>query len=652
MHTKSKGFWHKPIHSHKVWFDGLYMAMPFYAKYIERYASKADRDSLYTDIIYQFVTAAQNAYDPNTSLFRHACDESRSMFWADPQTDLSDHVCDRAVGWYTMAIVEVLDYIPENHPERGKLIALLNYLLETLSKYADADTGMWYQVLDCPGRGGNYLDATASAMYIYAFTKGLRLKYIDEGHSSYILGLYDRFIDTFIWENTDGTISITSCCSMDSLREKQMRRGDYAYYLSEPVIDNDCKVVGPFILASLEYEAMYNIDYHFDGRYISDGKPAEMEIIEVPAFEGAEGGGKYTLGGHGGKEYLVTSLEDSDEPGTLRHAVEARGARVVIFAISGEIHLKKALEIENPYISILGQTAPGKGITIRDNTVFVKTDQVIIRYLRFRLGTKTKVEADALGACRCNQLIVDHCSISWAVDENASFYANTNATISWCIISESLNSSLHKKGIHGYGGIWGGRNVTFHHNLMVSNYSRNPRFDHKGIYSPEDLLFRRGTVEFVNNIVFNWGMKAAYGGEKGWFNMRGNLYKAGPATKNLDGDYTSKKSGKFYLENNVYDVSVVKKGNYLGKTPDYGKIVESERIYRSITMPEPFACRQPMPVESVAKAYKKVLREAGASFQRDAVDKRIIKEVKSGKLTYKGSVTGIPGIIDSEKDVM
>ncbi len=448
---------------------------------------------------------------------------------------------------YAVGIVEVLDYIPENHPERGKLITMLNSLLETRQKYSDSPSGMWYQDLDF----------TSSAMYTYAFMKGLRLKYIDKSHRSYVTGLYDRLIKTFIRENADGTISINS-----------------AYHINETIINEDHNGVGPFILASLEYEAMHNMDYHFDGTYIADGKTAEMEIVETPSFEGAEGGGKFTVGGRGGKEYIVTSLEDNDEPGTLRHAVEAEGARIVSFAVNGEIHLKKALKIKNPYISILGQTAPGEGITIRDNTVFVETDQVIIRYLRFRLGTAAGVEEDALGARRCNQLIVDHCSISWAVDENASFYANTNMTVSWCIVSEALNSSLHKKGLHGYGGIWGGRNVTFHHNLLVSNNSRNPRFDHRGIYSPEDLLFRRGTVEYVNNVVFNWGKKPAYGGEEGWFNMMGNLYKAGPATKDLDGDYTSKKSGKFYLENNVYDVSVVKEGNYLGKTPEYDKMAE------------------------------------------------------------------------------
>ncbi len=254
--TESGEFWHKQIYPHQVWLDGLYMAMPFYAEYTKRFEPRRERKAFYDDIINQFVEAARNTYDPATGLFRHAWDESRSMFWADPETGLSAHAWGRAVGWYAVGLVEVLDFIPAGHPERSKLTGLLNYLLETLPKYADTETGMWYQVLDSPGREGNYLESTASAMYIYAFLKGLRMKYIDKSNKDYIVGLYQRFLDTFIKENPDGTISMTSCCSVAGLGGGKKRKGDYAYYLSEPVIDNDCKGVGPFIWASLEYEAL------------------------------------------------------------------------------------------------------------------------------------------------------------------------------------------------------------------------------------------------------------------------------------------------------------------------------------------------------------------------------------------------------------
>ena len=645
--TKSGEFWHKQIYPNQVWLDGFYMALPFYAEYTKRYAPKEQRDSLFADIVHQFVAGAENTYDPATGLFRHAWDESKSMFWCDPQTGLSAHAWGRATGWYAIALVEVLDYLPEDHPGYKTLIGQLNYFLEVLPKWADPKTGMWYQVLDCPERKGNYQEATCSIMFTYAFLKGLRKGYIDDSHADYIKGLYQKFIDRFIKENPDGTISMTDCCAVGGLGGKQMRKGDFDYYLSEPIIDNDCKGVGPFIWASLEWEAMNNIDW-----------APEDEDLTV-AFKGAEGCGKYSLGGRGGKEYVVTSLADDGSEGTLRHAVEAEGPRIVTFAVSGDIHLTAPLNIENPYLTILGQTAPGEGITLRDHNVYITADHVIMRYLRMRLGSEAKVEADAVGARHCRYLIIDHCSISWATDENASFYNFADATIQWCIISEALNSSVHHKGKHGYGGIWGGRNVSFHHNLFAHNNSRNPRFDHPRLYWNNDLLRYRGTVDFVNNVVYNWGMKAIYGGEEGWFNVRNNYFRPGPATRTLDGEWldistsetTSMIPGNFHVSGNRYDVSAVRKGNSEGKLPDYVKITGRQRVYEENSK-KPFAIRVSLPEQDADAAYKAVLRSAGASQKRDALDRRIISEVKKGLALYKGSVTGIPGIIDDEDDVL
>ena len=645
--TQSGEFWHKQIYPNQVWLDGFYMALPFYAEYTRRYAPKEQRDSLFADIVHQFVAGAENTYDPATGLFRHAWDESKSMFWCDPQTGLSAHAWGRATGWYAIALVEVLDYLPEDHPGYKTLIGQLNYFLEVLPKWADPKTGMWYQVLDCPERKGNYQEATCSIMFTYAFLKGLRKGYIDDSHADYIKGLYQKFIDRFIKENPDGTISMTDCCAVGGLGGKQMRKGDFDYYLSEPIIDNDCKGVGPFIWASLEWEAMNNIDW-----------APEDEDLTV-AFKGAEGCGKYSLGGRGGKEYVVTSLADDGSEGTLRHAVEAEGPRIVTFAVSGDIHLTAPLNIENPYLTILGQTAPGEGITLRDHNVYITADHVIMRYLRMRLGSDAKVEADAVGARHCRYLIIDHCSISWATDENASFYNFADATIQWCIISEALNSSVHHKGKHGYGGIWGGRNVSFHHNLFAHNNSRNPRFDHPRLYWNNDLLHYRGTVDFVNNVVYNWGMKAIYGGEEGWFNVRNNYFRPGPATRTLDGEWldistsetTSMIPGNFHVSGNRYDVSAVRKGNSEGKLPDYVKITGRQRVYEENSK-KPFAIRVSLPEQDADAAYKAVLRSAGASQKRDALDRRIISEVKKGLALYKGSVTGIPGIIDDEDDVL
>ena len=624
--TQSGEFWHKQVYPNQVWLDGFYMALPFYAEYTKRYAPKEQRDSLFADIAHQFTAGAKNTYDPATGLFRHAWDESRSMFWCDPETGLSEHAWGRATGWYAIALVEVLDYMPKDHPGHKELVDQLNYLLEVLPKWADPQTGMWYQVLDCPEREGNYQEATCSIMITYAFLKGLRRGYIDRSHEEYILGLYPKFIDRFIRENSDGTISMTDCCAVGGLGGKQMRKGDFEYYLSEPIIENDCKGVGPFIWASLEWEARHNIDWSpsRDGQAI--------------AFEGAEGCGKYSLGGRGGKEYVVTSLADDGSEGTLRYAVEAEGPRIVTFAVSGDIHLTAPLNIRNPYLTILGQTAPGKGITLRDHNVFITADHVIVRYLRMRLGTAAGVEADALGARHCHHLMIDHCSISWATDENASFYNLADATIQWCIISEALNASVHHKGKHGYGGIWGGRNVSFHHNLFAHNNSRNPRFDHPRLYWENDLLYYRGTVEFVNNVVYNWGMKAIYGGEEGWFNVINNSFRPGPATRRngewLDisiSETTSMIKGKFYIDENEYDGTVVEDDRS-----------ESERFVTSVTINE----------QSAGEAYKAVLKHAGASHRRDAIDRRIIREMRKGTATFKGSVTGLPGIIDSETDVL
>ena len=644
--TKSGEFWHKQVYPHQVWLDGFYMALPFYAEYTRRYAPKDQRDSLYADIVHQFTAGAENTFDPATGLYRHAWDESRSMFWCDPQTGLSQHAWGRATGWFAIALVEVLDYIPKDHPGRQALIDQLNYFLKVLPKWADPKTGMWYQVLDCPGREGNYQEATCSIMFVYAFLKGLRMGYIDDSHRDYILGLYPKFIDRFIRENGDGTISMTDCCAVGGLGGKQMRMGDFAYYLSEPIIENDCKGVGPFIWASLEWEAMHNIDYF-------------PEVTGQLAFVGAEGCGKYAAGGRGGREYVVTSLEDDGSEGTLRYAVEAEGPRVVTFAVEGDIRLKAPLNIENPYISILGQTAPGQGITIRDHNVFITADHTIIRYMRFRLGAVSGVEADALGAKRCSNIIIDHCSMSWATDENASFYNINDATVQWCIISEALNASVHHKGQHGYGGIWGGRNVTFHHNLFAHNKSRNPRFDHPRIYSGQELLTGRGTVDFKNNVVYNWNIKAIYGGEEGWFNVEDNYFRPGPATRSLDGEWldistsetTSMIPGSFYIDGNIYDVSAVRKGGMDGKRPDCEKIASWKDVYDMKSVEEPFAIKMELDAEDAEDAYRSVLKGAGASRKRDAVDKRIVKEVRRGRAAFCGSVTGLPGIIDSEDDV-
>ncbi|HWQ93436.1 MAG TPA: pectate lyase, partial [Clostridia bacterium] len=256
--------------------------------------------------------------------------------------------------------------------------------------------------------------------------------------------------------------------------------------------------------------------------------PSEASPVKVPAFPGAEGYGSIAKGGRGGKVIAVTNLSDSG-PGSLRAAVEAKGPRIVVFRVSGTIDLKSGLSISDPYITIAGQTAPGDGIAIKRYPLSIEADEVVLRYLRLRLGNETGDDVDALSSRYHKNIIVDHVSASWSVDEALSIYHCENVTVQWCLIAESLYNSVHVKGAHGFGGIWGGNHSTYHHNLLAHHSSRNPRFVSGG-----------GHIDYRNNVIYNWGGNSAYGGEKQQvgnprfnfttINMVANYYKPGPAT--------------------------------------------------------------------------------------------------------------------------
>lgn len=250
------GLWHKKVYPGQMWLDGLYMAQPFYAEYVRRFVCGEDSAACRTcceDIVNQFTTVAAHTYDPATGLYRHACDVSREMFWCDKSSGQSAHAWGRAMGWYAMAIVETLEQLPEG-VDTAPMVEILNHIYEVLPRYADPETGMWYQVLDSPAREGNYLESTGSVMFVYAMLKGVRLGYLPATYAPRAQELYEKFVDRFVRENPDGTISITDCCAVAGLGGKQMRSGTFDYYISEPVIDNDCKGVGPFIWASIEYD--------------------------------------------------------------------------------------------------------------------------------------------------------------------------------------------------------------------------------------------------------------------------------------------------------------------------------------------------------------------------------------------------------------
>lgn len=250
--TSEGAFWHKTDYPYQVWLDGLYMAEPFYAGYTARYAQ--DKDAAWADIVNDFTVAARHTYDPVTKLYRHAWDETHSMFWCDPVTGQSQHCWGRALGWYCMALVDVLEIMPEGTKGRNDLLDILRGIVDVLPSFADPVSGMWYQVLDCPGREGNYLEATCSAMFSYTLLKGVRLGFLDSSLEDYARKVYGGLVETFITEDADGLLSINQCCSVGGLGGKEMRKGDYDYYLSEPVRSNDPKGVGPFIWASLEME--------------------------------------------------------------------------------------------------------------------------------------------------------------------------------------------------------------------------------------------------------------------------------------------------------------------------------------------------------------------------------------------------------------
>jgi pectate lyase len=393
---------------------------------------------------------------------------------------------------------------------------------------------------------------------------------------------------------------------------------------------------------------------------------------KVLAFPGADGGGRYTTGGRGTSIYAVTSLEDDPldvKVGTLRYAIQAKGRRIIVFNVAGRIDLATELQIESGNVTIMGQSAPGDGICISGCPVVVQADNVIIRFVRFRMGDLHKKEGDALTIDKGHKnIIIDHCSCSWSTDECVSIYGVKDATVQYCIISESLNNSVHAKGAHGYGGIWGGENTTFHHNLFAHHSSRNPRFDHD--YVTEVNV---GPTDFINNVVYNWKSNSAYGGEsrkssgnQRQYNFIANYYKPGPATKSgvkarllnptTKCSYcgSSVVPGKFYVVNNIlYGSDAVTQDNWSGVYPDESSKKGQCRSDKR------FALEYALTGEQTAQqAYDIVLAKAGCSLVRDAIDTRIVTEVQNGTYTYEGSNKDVKqsdlslcGLIDTPDDV-
>jgi hypothetical protein len=390
--------------------------------------------------------------------------------------------------------------------------------------------------------------------------------------------------------------------------------------------------------------------------------PANEEDGLARAFPGAEGGGMYTTGGRGGSVYHVTSLEDTSTDGTLRYGIE-KGSRplTIVFDVAGVIELKSDLKITKGDLTIAGQTAPGDGICLKNYTTNIAANNVIIRFIRFRLGdeapwTAAEIEAgkadgeDCIWGRYLDHVVIDHCSMSWSVDEAASFYANEYFTLQWCFIAESMkNCKLHTKGNHGYGGLWGGKNASFHHNILAHHDSRNARIDHPHIYQDHKNPARRGNVDLRNNVIYDWGDNSTYGGEGGHFNLVNNYYKKGPASKDRKyfvdayGVYTSKCSTcgesnieegypEIYLSGNVYaqyaSMANGPEGIYWhnGSGHDFYNQTASAAL--------PLVGKDGKDAYTTTHTAEKALEAAcsyaGASLSRDAVDERISQDIKNG----------------------
>lgn len=406
--------------------------------------------------------------------------------------------------------------------------------------------------------------------------------------------------------------------------KKFQQLSDDAWVKALPVIEADEKKGKPFVPWA--------------------SKPSDLPQAKIPAFPGAEGGGAFSFGGRGGKVYVVKSLEDRGA-GTLREACEQGGARIIVFNVAGIIRLKSPINIRAPYITIEGQTAPGDGICVAGESVLIDTHDVVIRFMRFRRGaTEVTRRDDALGGNPVGNIIIDHVSASWGLDENMSIYRHVydrkgkdekmptvNVTIQNSIFSEALDTYNH-----AFGSTIGGLNSTFMRNLWANNIARNPSI---GMY---------GDFGFVNNVVFNWWNRSADGGDNNsFFNFINNYYKPGPITpKDKPIGYRilkpesgrAKKDsatfGKAYVSGNIMEGNEkVTKDNWaggvqVGDLPDAGKFTNDIRVDK----PFPIAA---ISMISANETYEYVLNNAGAILpKRDQVDQRIVEDVRTGKITY------------------
>lgn len=369
----------------------------------------------------------------------------------------------------------------------------------------------------------------------------------------------------------------------------------------------------------------------------------DSSIAQI-AFPGAEGFGKYATGGRGGKICIVNNLNDAGA-GSFREAATKKEKRIIVFTVAGTIHLETNLVIAGD-VTIAGQTAPGDGICLADRPVSLGGNNIIIRFLRFRMGDKYQKGGmvdgnggdDAFGGTRKKHIIIDHCSMSWSTDEVFSVYGGDSTTLQWNLIAEPLNYSYHFETgdkdyeHHGYGGIWGGAHLSAHHNLFAHCVSRNPRFNGARLGATEEL------VDFRNNVIYNWGHNSVYGGEGGNYNMVANYYKPGPGTSRevysriLNPSKTDKIGfGSFFVADNyMCENEKVSATNELGVQFDKNT---TDAAQTGVLKNKAFEV-EPLPTEAAKEAYIAVLTNVGASYKRDTLDTRILRDVVEKKGKY------------------
>ncbi|HEY7088797.1 MAG TPA: hypothetical protein VH518_11950 [Tepidisphaeraceae bacterium] len=384
------------------------------------------------------------------------------------------------------------------------------------------------------------------------------------------------------------------------------------------------------------------------------GPPPSSQTSDHPqlAFPGAEGYGRFAKGGRGGKVYEVTTLEDGG-PGSLREAVEASGPRTVIFRVGGTIKLTRKLVIKNPYITIAGQTAPGDGICIGGYTFGnLGTHDSVVRYVRIRVSDEAGITMDGTGFASSDNCIIDHCSISWSEDEAVSSRGAKNITLQRCIVADALNVANHRNyppgTMHGYAGSISGNIGSFHHNLIADCAGRN--WSLAGGYEKGNQKFA-GYLDIRNNVCYNWVHRTTDGGVRK-VNFIGNYYIPGPASRvfhfviariehALPNDIQ-----QFYVADNIMEG----RPQYDADNWKNGGVIYDDRDLAAIKLDKPF-CDPHITVETAKEAYESVMADVGANYPHlDAVDARIIKDVTNRSFTYKGSRSGLPGIIDSQKD--